>query len=43
MTWELDKMLKEIDDYFDNVTPEEFEKDLEKAGCIPLIENDKSK
>jgi hypothetical protein len=30
--WDLDKMLKEIDDYFDNVTKEEFEEALKKAG-----------
>ena len=32
MSWNLGKMLKQIDDYFDNVSQEEFEKALEKAG-----------
>lgn len=25
------KMMKQVTDYFDNLTPEQFEKDLEKA------------
>lgn len=32
MAWDMEEMLKKIDDYFDNVTQEEFEKALEKAG-----------
>lgn len=32
MEWDVNEMLKKIDDYFDNVTQEEFEKALENAG-----------
>jgi hypothetical protein len=33
-------LMKEMDNYFKNVTKEQFIKDLEKADCLHLVEED---
>jgi hypothetical protein len=38
--WDEKKMSNSIDDYFDNITADQFDKDLEKTGCSDLVEDE---
>lgn len=41
--WNEKILMKELDKYFDNVTKEQFLKDLQDANCLHLVEDVKDK